>query len=499
MNHKNTALDVAIIGAGLGGLSAAIRLAAQGMNVEVFEAQATPGGKAAQVCVEGVWADTGPSVLTMPDTLDEVLKVAGTSLKDAITLIKPSPSFRYDYADGCTIDVYPNIHETLSEIETKLGTKYKEEFSQFLSYAKNIWDASAPHFLYGPAPTWTSMIQLALRHFSLIKKVDPLRSMNKAISSYISSPHLRMLLLRYATYNGSDPRVAPATLNCIAHVELALGGFGVQGGIHHVITTLVECAQQLGVRIHYNTPVQKITLKKNRIEGLILDHGTLIRAKNIVSNTDSAFLKQELLPAYQSSIRIPKPFSMSGWTGIFRAHNEIHRVAHTVIFPEDYQKEFSDIFDRNIPPQHPTVYLCAQSTCHNRKGWGDSQPVFAMINTPPEPENTSSNPHIWNDVQERVGTILKTRKWKLEQDRFLWTRTPTELARLYPGSRGAIYGASSNNRFAAFTRPPNAIAKIRGLFLASGSAHPGGGMPLALLSGKAAAEALIKEHVQSPE
>ena len=490
-NHK-THLDVAIIGAGLGGLSAAIHLAAKGMSVEVFEAQATPGGKAAQICIDGVWVDTGPSVLTMPETLDDLLQVAGTSLKEAIPLVEPSPSFRYDYADGCIIDVYPNIHDTLSEIEQKLGSKHKEEFIQFLSYSKDIWEASAPHFLYGPAPTWVSMIQLAFRHLSLITKVDPLRSMNKAISKYVSSPHLQMLLQRYATYNGSDPRVAPATLNCIAHVELALGGFGVQGGIHHIISTLVECAEKLGVRFHYNTPVKKLKLNKNIIQGILLKDGTTIKAKNIVSNTDSAHLKENLLPAYQSSIRIPQPFSMSGWTGIFRANHKIQRVAHTVIFPENYQQEFSDIFDRNIPPEHPTVYLCAQSTCHGRPGWDDAQPVFAMINTPPEPPDKASSPHVWKDVEESVDSILMERNWKHEQDQFLWTRTPTELAQLYPGSRGAIYGASSNNRFAAFTRPPNAISKIPGLFLASGSAHPGGGMPLALLSGKAAANALIQ-------
>ena len=493
MNTKKN-LDVAIIGAGLGGLSAAIHLAAQGLSVEVFEAQNTPGGKAAQVCLDGVWADTGPSVLTMTHTLDDLLKVAGTSLDEAIELVEPCPSFRYDYTDGCIIDVYPKLEDTLYEIEKKLGQKHRVEFENFLSYSKNIWNASAPHFLYGPAPTWASMIQLAFRHFSLITKVDPLRSMNKAIFSHVSSPHLRMLLQRYATYNGSDPRVAPATLNCIAHVELALGGFGVQGGIYTIISTLVDCAKKLGVRFHFNTPVQKIILKKKTVRGLILKDGNIIKANNIVANADSAFLKHQLLPTQQNTIRIPQPFSMSGWTGIFRAGHSIERVAHTVVFPKNYQQEFSDIFDKNIPPNEPTIYLCAQSTCHHRKGWDDAQPVFVMINTPPEPPQNPSPKHQWREVQKKVESILINRNWKNKDESFLWTRTPTELAKQYPGSRGAIYGASSNNRFAAFTRPPNSIPQISGLYLASGSAHPGGGMPLALLSGKASSIALLKEN-----
>ena len=139
MNTKKN-LDVAIIGAGLGGLSAAIHLAAQGLSVEVFEAQNTPGGKAAQVCLDGVWADTGPSVLTMTHTLDDLLKVAGTSLDEAIELVEPCPSFRYDYTDGCIIDVYPKLEDTLYEIEKKLGQKHRVEFENFLSYSKNIWN-----------------------------------------------------------------------------------------------------------------------------------------------------------------------------------------------------------------------------------------------------------------------------------------------------------------------------------------------------------------------
>ena len=489
-------IDVAVIGAGLGGLSAAIRLAAQGVNVAVFESHTHAGGKAQQVYLDGVWADTGPSVLTMPEVLDDLLHIGGTSLAKAVPLRTPSPSFEYRYADGCVIHIYPSLEETLAEISQVLGDKHSQELSIFLQYAKEIWDASSPHFIYGASPTWLSMLMLAFRHISLIKKVDPLRSMNTAIYQYISSPHIRMLLQRYATYNGSDPRVAPATLNCIAHVELALGGFGVEGGIYQIIQVLLDCAQRLGVRFHFATPIQKIILTKhNTIQGILLQDGTNIPVQRVVSNADCSFLHSSLIPSPQNkAIQIPEPFSMSGWTGIFRGYHKsgINRTAHTILFPKDYNSEFADIFDRNIPPQNPTIYLCAQSTCHGREGWNDAEAVFTMINTPPEPPNEFSNPEIWKQVVENIDKILCSANLKTKQDVFLWERSPSDLARLYPGSRGAIYGASSNNRFAAFTRPANTISRIPGLFIASGSAHPGGGMPLALLSGKAAAEGLIK-------
>ncbi len=491
----SSSFDVAVIGAGLGGLSAAIRLAAKGQHVAVYEALSTPGGKAGQICHEGVWADTGPSVLTMPHVLDELLHIAGTSIQETLVLQEPAPSFRYLYADNCKIDVFPNIEQTLMEIEQTLGSKYRAEMENFLQYSKQIWDASAPHFLYGPAPTWTSIVHLAFKHLSLIKKVDPLRTMNRAINSYVSSPHLKMLLQRYATYNGSSPHVAPATLNCIAHVELALGGFGVQGGIHQIIDVLMKQARKLGVQFFFDHPVSEIVIKNGRVAGIVINHDRYIDVTNVIGNADAAHIRNQLLPKeVKPAIRIPTPYSMSGWTGLFKASNHIKRVAHTVVFPKNYDQEFIDIFDHKKPPQNPTVYLCAQTSCHAREGWSDGQAVFAMINTPPEPSQERSDHTLWLSVEENICQILRHKALMSPQEKFYWRRTPTDLATQFPGSRGAIYGSSSNNRFAAFLRPSNAIAKIPGLYLASGSVHPGGGMPLAMLSGKAAAEKISKHQ-----
>lgn len=483
-------MSAIVIGAGLGGLSAAINLAAAGMSVDLFEAHDQAGGKAGSVVIDGVEVDTGPSVLTMPDVLDGILAKAGRRLSDVLTLRAPSPAFRYRYPDGTVLDVFHSLEETLDSIGATLGSDARAELVAFMAYAERIWSAAAPHFVYGPAPTWLSTMSLGLQLHRLVR-IDPLRTMKQAIHGRITSPHLRKLLLRYATYNGSDPRRAPATLSCIAHVELSLGGFGVQGGITAMVDAMVDAARSLGVRIHLSSPVESVLLE-GRVRGVVVG-GEVHEADTIVSGTDAALLAQRLLPAgAPHGIRLDQAPSMSGWTGIYRAKRAA-RVPHTVLFCSDYDAEFADIFDRDRPPEDPTVYLCAQEPCHGRIGWADEEPVFVMANAPPEPPG-GRRESPWRALEARVDQRLQESGLLSAEDALLWRRTPAQLAAHFPGTRGSIYGAASNDMMAAFRRPPNRIAKIPGLYLASGSAHPGGGMPLAMLSGQAAAEAAVSDR-----
>ena len=484
-------MKATIIGAGLGGLSAAINLAATGMEVSVFETHDQAGGKAGSVVIDGVEVDTGPSVLTMPDVLDAVLQQAGRRLSDVLTLRDPRPSFRYRYPDGAVVDVFPTLEETADSIEQSLGAGARRELLAFMEYASSIWNTAAPHFVYGPAPTWMSTLTLGLKQMHRLARIDPLRTMQRSIYGRITSPHLRKLLLRYATYNGSDPRRAPATLSCIAHVELALGGFGIQGGISAMVSAMVEAAQSLGVRIFLGSPVESILLEGKRVRGVIVG-GEIHRTDIVIAGTDAALLAQRLLPAgAPHGIRLEQDASMSGWNAIYRAKRR-ERVGHTVLFCADYEQEFADIFDRDRPPQDPTIYLCAQEPCHGRAGWANEEAVFAMANAPAEPEH-GRRAEIWTALQERVTQRLKSQDLLAPDDQAVWTRNPAQLAARFPGSRGSIYGAASNDMLAAFRRPPNRLSGIPGLYLASGSAHPGGGMPLAMLSGQAAANAAMED------
>jgi phytoene dehydrogenase-like protein len=321
-----------------------------------------------------------------------------------------------------------------------------------------------------------------------------------AIRARVRSPHLRWLLARYATYNGSDPRRAPATLNCIAHVELAMGGYGVEGGMYEVARALARAAERAGARIHTGARVERIRTSGGRVQAVETADGRHWPASAIVGNADAAHVLDDLLP--RGTIRrAPAEPSMSGWVGIVRARRRTGaeaRVAHTVLFPGAYMDEFADIFDRGVPPAEPTVYLCAQEACHGRTGWDSDEPLFAMANAPAEPVDAPRAPEAWARLRDTVMQRLRTAGLIAEHDALAWERTPGGLAAEFPGSRGSIYGAASNSPLAAFRRPPNRVPGVRGLYLASGSAHPGGGVPLCVLSGEAAARALLTDRGMEP-
>jgi phytoene desaturase len=488
--------DVVVIGAGVGGLSAAVRLAARGLSVDVLEAGGRVGGKLGVRVIDGVEVDTGPSVLTLPEALDETLRVAGTSLRDELSLREPDPAFRYLYPDGVALDVFVRPAETLESVRRTLGAQAADDLAGFLHYAGRIWDAAAPHFVYGPAPTPAVLARGGVASLALLPRIDPLRRMWGAIRGRVRSPHLRWLLARYATYNGSDVRRAPATLNCIAHVELAMGGYGVEGGMYEVARALARAAKRAGARIHTGARVERIVTADGLVRGVETADGRRWRADAVVGNADAAHVLGDLLPrgSVRRTAAVP---SMSGWVGIVRARRRTGddaRVAHTVLFPERYLDEFADIFDRDRPPAEPTVYLCAQEACHGRAGWTGEEPVFAMANAPAEPASGPRDPSVWSGLRDTVMERMRDVGLRDADDALAWERTPGGLADAFPGSRGSIYGAASNSPLAAFRRPPNRVAGVRGLYLASGSAHPGGGVPLCILSGAAAARAVLADR-----
>jgi len=487
---------ILVVGAGIGGLTAAIGLAARGLPVRIVEAGPRAGGKAGVVQIDGVDVDTGPSVLTLPDALDRALAPAGTSLRREVRLRQLDPGFRYRYPDGAVLDVFHHADQTLGSVRSTLGSRAADELAAFLQRAGRIWDAAAPSFVYGPAPTVSGLVSHGWRGLRLLSAIEPLSSMQTNIASTVRDAHLRWLLWRYATYNGSDVRRAPATLNCIAHVELTLGGYGVEGGMYALVSALEGVARRLGVQFQFDSPVTRILTDRDGVTGVALADGVELRARAVVANADAAQVREELLPTdARASLPASSSPSMSAWTGIIRSRRPVHtpRVPHEVLFPRRYEDEFIDIFDRDRPPLDPTVYLCAQEPCHGRVGWIDDEPVFVMANAPAEPERHARPPETWTRLEDRVLASLQQAELVGPGDSVVWRRTPTDLARRFPGSRGSIYGAASNSLSSAFRRAPNRISGLGGLYLASGSAHPGGGVPMAALSGVAASAALLAD------
>jgi 1-hydroxycarotenoid 3,4-desaturase len=482
--------DVIVIGGGIGGLSAAIAIAAGGVSVEVVEASPAVGGKAGEVVVDGVGFDTGPSVLTLPDLLRELLGGAGVDLDEVVTLRRPEPAFRYRWPDGLTLDVHQELGATELSIRSALGPRAAAEFVAFMDYSRRIWEAAAPYFVLAQAPSIPSVAALGVAGLRAAARIDPFRTMRQAIEAQIQDRHLRDLFLRFATYNGSDPSRAPATLNCIAHVEMGLGSFGVEGGMRRLPEGLARVAERLGARVRTGASVTGIDLDERGVCGVRIGEERLA-ARSVVVNADVAHLVDALLPSgARHGLSAPTVRSTSGWTAVMRLPRA-ERPAHLALFPSNYDHEFRDLFDRRRPPVEPTVYVCAQAQAHGRSGWDGADPVFVMANAPAEPGGPPTPDPTWAALREVVIARMVGAGLCGPEPEIVWERSPGGLARDFPGSRGALYGAASNSMFSAFQRPPNAVSRVPGLFLASGSAHPGGGVPLCVQSGRLAARACL--------
>ena len=487
--------DVIVIGAGLGGLSAAIVAAAEGAEVLVVEASSSRGGKAGEACVDGVSFDTGPSVLTLPGVLADVLRLAGVAMDDVVTLIRNDPAFCYRWPDGVHLNVFQDVADTVSEVQRVFGAEAAADFESFMEYSRGIWESAAPHFVMADSPSVGRIAALGWTGVRAVMKIDAMRTMSQSIRARVRSRHLQDLFLRFATYNGSDPRRAPATLNCIAHVEMGIGSYGIQGGIHRLPERLAEVAQSLGVVIEYDARVQQILVEDRVVSGVRLEDGRQISAKCVLANADVAHVRKRLLGEGHVSQLNPNGVpSTSGWTAVIRRKNEgQERFSHLALFPERYDAEFEDMFDHGRPPQEPTVYCCDQSIAHQRPGWGDASPLFVMANAPAEPESGASDPQTWPKLKTQVLNRLMRAGVIRADDEVVWERSPSGLADRFWDSRGALYGAASNSPFSAFQRPPNRLKTPGGLYLASGSAHPGGGMPLCIQSGRLAAECASRD------
>lgn len=468
---------IGIVGGGLGGLAAAAVLAANGRAVTVYEGAPELGGKAGEQVVDGVAFDTGPSVVTLPDVLRATFADAHSSLEDHLTL-RPVQRCRLRF-DDATIEHGHGPDAFVEGVAAGLGDRAAGEAADFLAYSRRIWEAVADPFVLGPAPSVGGLLGRGPRALVDLFRADPLSTMQGAIDRRVTDPRLRAVFSRFATYNGSDPRRAPATLNCITWVELGLGAYGLQGGLRALVDALVRVGEQHGVRFRTGARVASLQADRDGIRGLRLVDGTQEPLEAVVCNADARHLADALLP---DAVQVATTDSTSGWTGVLRVPRQ-ERPAHEVLFHLPYADEFRDLFDRRRAPVEPTVYVCAQEPAHGRTGWAEEEALFVMLNAPAGCDDVSLARARALERLEQVGI----------HGQLVWERDPSGLARRFPGSRGSLYGAASNSRTAAFQRPPNRT-HIPGLYLASGSAHPGGGVPMVLQSGRTAARQLLEDR-----
>lgn len=491
---------IVVIGAGVGGLSAAIHLAAAGERVIVVEKNPYVGGKMAEIRTGGFRWDTGPSVITMRHVFEELFAAAGRQISDYLTLVPVEPLTRYFFPDGVTLDASSRLAEMASQIEA-LEPRDVEGYLGYLAYAARLHRITGDVFIYGEPPTLRSFTRVPLLD---ALRVDPARTMDQAIRGFVRSAHLRQLLGRFATYVGASPYRAPATLNVIAHVELTGGVWYPQGGIYEIARALARLAGEIGIEIRTGCGATQIEVDDSRrVQGVLLENGDRLGARAAVANVDVATVYERLLPA---SVVEPGQLrrltslepSCSGFVMLLGVEGEYPTLAHhNIFFSSDYQREFDQIFTVGAPPDEPTVYVSITSKADPQDAPAGCENWFVLVNAP-----AVDSRYNWKEQAEAYGSLVLDRLADMGVDvrsriRVQRLLTPPDLERLTGARRGALYGASSNHRLTAFRRPHNRAADIHGLYFAGGTSHPGGGVPMVALSGRVAARMALADLVTS--
>ena len=483
-----TDYDTIIVGGGVGGLVTAIRLATAGLNVALFERNDQLGGKLAVRERDGFTFDIGPSLLTLPELFDDVFRLAGTSLAVEVDLVRLDPSFRYFWPDASTVtfrDQPVATAEALDAFSPGSGAEYLD----YLHHAREIWSTSQRTFFAGDIGSPMSLLR-RVRSPRDFARIDARRSLASRSTKAFRDPRLRQWLGRYATYSGSDPSLAPATLGCIAAVEADLGAWYVRGGLGALRDALVRVAQRCGVVVHTNAEVTRITSTRRRVTGVSV--GTReYSSTSVVCNADAQHLYRDLLPhtkRLKSVERTPK--STSGIAVLVGVEGRTPLIAHhNVWFSRDYAREFRDVSEGRIP-RDPTIYACVSSITDPTQAPADCENWFLLINTPADERAVTDEVAGWLlDHLATIGPDLRRRA------RFVEVIGPRDIARRYRSPGGAIYGTSSNGRSAAFRRPAIRGPR-RGLYLVGGSTHPGGGLPLVTMSARIASTLVLRDNGQ---
>lgn len=487
-------MKVLVIGSGIAGLSAALRLAVAGYEVEVFEANAYPGGKLTQIKLGDYRFDAGPSLFTLPELVLDLLKLAGKNTKEDFPFIQLEQSCNYFYEDGTRFSAWSDSLKFAKEVESKLGVPYEQVLS-YLKDAEFKYNSTAPLFVENTLHRLSAYsFKQTLQGVLAMPKLNLLSTMDEVNRRFFSSPHLQQYFNRFATYNGSDPYQAPGLLTMIPHLEHGRGSYFPKNGMHQITETIYKLCLEKGVKFHFNSKVDKVVVEKNQLKG-IETLGRFYATDLLVSNSDMHPLYRNLLKEQTQPEKLLAQEKSSSalifYWGIKKQFHEL--VMHNIFFSADYKKEFDTIFKQKSIDEDPTVYINITAKHKTDDAPIGSENWFVMVNA-----GHNDGSQNWDEliastrknILKKLSRILQTDIESLiEVEDYLDPRRIETRTSSYGGS---LYGNASNNRFAAFLRHKNYSSSIKGLYLCGGSVHPGGGIPLCLNSGKIVSE-LVQE------
>jgi 1-hydroxycarotenoid 3,4-desaturase len=489
-----------VVGAGVGGLSAAIALAARGVEVTVVERSPRVGGKMREVEVAGRRIDSGPTVLTVRAVFDELFAAAGASLDAYVTLDPAEVLARHAWADGSRLDLYRDVERSADAIGALAGAREARGYRAFCAYAKGIHERVEGPFMRAQRPTLGSVLRdQGLRGMVALARIDATRTLWSSLGDFFRDPRLLQLFGRYATYCGSSPFLAPATLNVIAHVERE-GVWVVRGGMARLAEGLARLATERGVSFALGDGVAEVLAEGGRACGVRLDDGRELRADAVVFNGDVGALSAGLLGAPAQRAWAVEPGaerSLSAVTFSAVAKTEgFPLVRHNVFFSRDYPREFREITDGDALPSEPTVYVCAQDRddSGNAPQTDDGRErLFMIVNAPARGDGRPFSEEEIDRCETTTRRHLEALGLRMdwEPSRRVIT-TPTDFARRFPGTGGALYGPPSHGWTSPLARAPSR-SKLPGLYLCGGSAHPGAGVPMVARSGLLAAESALSD------
>jgi len=477
--------SVNIVGAGVAGLASAIRMAARGCNVTVFEQSDHPGGKLNSLEWKGFRWDTGPSLFTLPDLIEELYVLAGEEMKTSIRYEKLDLITRYFYDDGKILNAYGDPEQFAGEVERVLGEP-ASRVTDHLERSRRIYDLTNEVFIFNHfLRVGTFVSQKFITALMQIRKLDTKTTMHEVNDRRFDSKQLVQLFDRYATYNGSDPFRAPGTMNVIAHLEHNLGAYFPEKGMVAIARELHRLADRMGVVFHFNEPVEKVVLDRGVARGVVTRTG-IYSADLVISDIDIFYLYRDLLDGVTFPVsQFKKERSTSALIFYWAMDRKFPQLdLHNIFFSANYREEFRVLNHKGGICDDPTVYVFVTS----KKVPGDApegkENWYVMVNVP---ENLGQD---WDELVPRARERILAKLYRI-----LGTRIeplilheevadPRTIESRTLSHRGALYGASSNSRLAAFSRHPNHLRKFRGLYFVGGSVHPGGGIPLCLASAR---------------
>lgn len=494
MSQKPTAV---IIGAGVGGMATAIRLAVKGYAVSVFERNNYAGGKIAAFKLNGFSFDEGPSLFTQPANIEELFTLAEVDIKDFFSYHSLAIACRYFFENGTIVNAYTDADAFAEELRVKLHEDGQKVFA-YLKQSEKTYNNIGSIFLNYSLHKGSILKAPLKKALTTVKAGHLFKTLHQFNQQHFTQPETIQIFDRFATYNGSDPYQAPGMLSLIPHLEQNLGTFYPEGGMISIANALYKLARTLGVNFAFNSPVDKILHSNKKVSGVLVN-SQVVAADVVVSNMDVYFTYKYLLGNESKAQKILKQERSSSalifYWGIKKQFPALQ--LHNIFFSKNYRAEFSHIFKTGTLYHDPTIYINITSKMEASHAPAEKENWFVMVNVP---ANTGQD---WNMLKAqckkaiiaKLSRILKEDIEPLIEEEQVMD--PVDIEEKTSSYMGSLYGTSSNGKMAAFLRHPNFHASIKGLYFVGGSVHPGGGIPLCLHSAKLVSK-LISDDQLNP-